>query len=81
MQAVGKSHLSELSVVVSNIDLTARVTVALRENSDPEQRRALEQLFDVQELFFDDVSMTFAFGHHAGLTEAQTSEQRQFQFA
>lgn len=79
--AIGKKHLSELSVVINGNDLTARVTVALRKNSDAEQRRALEKLFEVQELFFDEASMTFAFGHDADLPTAQMSEQRQYSFA
>lgn len=81
VQAIGKKHLSELSVVVNGNDMTARVTVALRKNTDAEQQRALERLFDVQELFFDDASMTFAFGLDADLPAAHLSEQRQFQFA
>ncbi|WP_136024256.1 hypothetical protein [Microbacterium sp. K27] len=81
VQAIGPKHLAELSVVVNGTDLTARVTVALRKNTEAEQRRALEKLFEVQDLFFDDASMTFAFGHDADLPTAQLSEQRQFQFA
>lgn len=79
--AIGTKHLAELSVVVNSNDMTARITVALRKNNDAEQRRALENLFDVQDLFFDDVSMTFAFGIDADLPAARLSEQRQFQFA
>lgn len=81
VSAIGAKHLAELSVVVNGNDLTARVTVALRKNSDAEQRRALEKLFEVQDLFFGDASMTFAFGHDADLPTVQLSEQRQFQFA
>ena len=80
VQAIGREHLAALAVVVNPIDLTARITVGLRENSDYEQQRALEALFEVQELFFEDASMTFGFGVDDGLpTEGST--QRQYQFA
>lgn len=82
VQAIGAKHLTELSVVVSPIDYTARVVVALRENTDKEQRRALEKFFEVQELFFDDVSMTFGFGTDVDLpTAKQAAGARQFSFA
>lgn len=81
VQAVGAKHLTELSVVVSSIDMTARVTMALRENSDKEQRRALERMFEVQELFFEDVSMTIAFGVDGELPTAQAAGSRQFSYA
>jgi len=81
VDAIGPKHLAELSVVVSSIDMSARVTISLRENNEKEQRRALEKLFGVQELFFDDVSMTFGFGEDADLPAAQSTGSRQYSYA
>lgn len=81
VQALGRSHISELSVVLSNIDMTCRVVVALEKNTDKEQRRALNKLFEVQELFFDEVAMSFDFGTENDLPTAHLSSQRQYSFA
>lgn len=81
VQAIGRSHISELTVVLSSIDMTCRVVVALEKNTDKEQRRALNKLFDVQELFFDEVAMSFDFGIEDDLPSAQLSSQRQYSFA
>jgi len=79
--AIGAKHLSELSVVVNPFDCSARVVVALQENTEKEQRRALEKLFDVQDLFFDEVSMSFAFGSDIDLPTAHLAGARQYSFA
>jgi hypothetical protein len=81
VSGIGREHISRLSVVVNSNDMTARVVVKLRENSEAEQTHALESLFDVQELFFDEVSMTFAFGHDESLDEARAGVQRAYQYA
>ena len=81
VQAIGRKHLAELTVVVSPVDMTARVTIALQDNSEKEQRRALERVFEVQELFFDDVSMTFEFGTGDDLTDARLVGSGQFSYA
>lgn len=81
VQSIGTKHLVELSVVLSPVDWTARIAVALADNSEKEQSRALDKLFEVQELFFDDVSMTFAFGADGDLPVAQTLGSRQYSYA
>lgn len=83
VQALGRKHISELSIVVNSNDMSARIVVALRDNTDAEQRRALEKLFEVQELFFDDVSMTFGFGVDLDMpgVDAGLGASRQFSFA
>lgn len=81
VQAFGPKHMTQLSVTVSSVDFAARVTVQLRNNTDKEQRRALEKFFDLQDLFFDDVSMTLAFGTDEDLPSAHNVGSRQYSFA
>lgn len=81
VSAIGSEHLRELSVVLSGTDMTARIVVSLRENTQAEQDYALEELFNVQELFFDEVSMTFGFGTETELANAESTARRQFSFA
>lgn len=81
VQMVGKENLAELAVVLNPADLTARVSLVLKDNNEATQRDALEALFEVQELFFEDASMMFTFGHMRDMEDAEQGAQRQFQYA
>ncbi|MEV7692483.1 hypothetical protein AB0N73_04030 [Microbacterium sp. NPDC089189] len=82
VQAIGRKHLSALSVVVNPIDMTARIAVSLRDSNAKEQARAFEKFFDVQDLFFDDVSMTLVLGVDGNdLPSAVPVGSQQFSFA
>lgn len=81
VQAIGAKHIADLTVVVMPIDWTARIAVSLESNTEKEQRRALEKLFDVQDLFFDDVSMTFVFGEDLDLPAAHQVGAQQYSYA
>ena len=80
VQALGEERLSELSVVLYTNDMTCMVTVCLQENTDAEQQEALELLFDVQGLFFEDVSMSFDFGAVDDARVEVSEMQRQFSY-
>lgn len=80
VQALGEDRLRELSVVLYTHDMTCMVTVCLEENTDAEQQEALESLFDVQGLFFEDVSMSFDFGAVDEASVAVSEMQRQFSY-
>jgi hypothetical protein len=81
VQALGSERLRELTVVLDINDMTCLVSVCLRKNTDSEQQEALELLFDIQNLFFDEVSMSFDFGTPDSSQVATTEMQRQFSFA
>jgi hypothetical protein len=81
VQAVDRDTILELTVILNNIDMSCQINVALRDNSDGEQRRVLESLFDVQALFFEEVSLTFDFVRPGDGSMNVLETQRQYSFA
>lgn len=81
VQAIGRDNLESLTVVTNANDMTARIAVELIDNNAETQAEALEELFSVQDLFFEEVSMTFAFGVDAIPDGVQVTGQRQYSYA
>ena len=70
-----------LSVMAITADLTARVFIELLETTESEQSRAAEKLLDTQDLFAQEVTMTFAFGVDAAMLGPHSAGLRCYSYA
>lgn len=83
VQAVKKEHLASLNVLLDHRTAECNVTVELRDNSGPEQYRAMRALLELEELFRDDATLSFNFVEETEVVEDAPSRvsQRQYSFA
>ncbi|MEO8527691.1 MAG: hypothetical protein ABI435_01290 [Pseudolysinimonas sp.] len=58
---IGKENLLGLEVFLDKEELSAEITVSLRDNTDESQREAIAALFGVEELFYDEAVLSFQF--------------------
>jgi hypothetical protein len=59
LETLGKENISQLSVTVDGTDCD--LAVVLRDNSDQAQEEALRKIFEVEQVYFDDVVMNIDF--------------------
>lgn len=81
VHAVETEHLLALEVLFEPEERACRVSVVLRENSDAEQRRALNALFEVEDLFLDDAAFSFHFVDSIEHDTKKRAAVPQFSFA
>lgn len=61
MDTIGKDHLKALDVLFYSHVATAFVTVVLKDNSDAEQRYAIERIIEAQQMYDDEATIDFVF--------------------
>lgn len=73
---IGKDHVEAVNVFLDVDRSHALLTVALRENSDAEQMRAFDKFIDVEQMFFDDVSMELRLSDRESMEQAHASSKQ-----
>jgi len=61
LDTIGRESVKGLQVMIESIDHQGRVSVALKDNSDAEQKRVLRELFEIEQLYFDEAALSFSF--------------------
>jgi len=82
VDTIGRESLDGLHVLLDTRAGEAWMIVVLRDNSDAEQRRAIEKLFEVEDVFADEVSLSFVFATEIpDEVRALTSSKAVFSYA
>ncbi len=61
VDSIGRDHLLGLHLSLNTRACEAHIIVALKDNTDDEQRRAIEKLIEVEESFAEDATVSFVF--------------------
>ncbi|WP_243063167.1 hypothetical protein [Humibacter sp. RRB41] len=61
LDTLGKETVTGLQVSMDGVDHNGRITVALKDNSDAEQKRVLRELFEIEQMYFDEAALSFDF--------------------
>jgi hypothetical protein len=61
LDVIGRNSVEALQIVMEQIDHVGKVTIALSDNSDEEQKRVLRDLFSIEDVYFDEAALTFTF--------------------
>lgn len=78
---IGRENLVGLQVYLDPVDESAEVTVSLRDNSEEAQREAIIALLDVEELFYDEATISFHFVDDLGAKGDHRVARAQFSYA
>ena len=81
VDALGKENLTGLQVVTDPRELSAFISIALKDQSDVAQRRAIAVMFEVEEMYFDEVALTYVFVDHIHDSIHATSSVPQYSYA
>ncbi|ODA89813.1 hypothetical protein ATY41_03980 [Leifsonia xyli subsp. xyli] len=63
VDAIGRETINGLQVVMEAVDRLGHVSIALKDNSDAEQKRVLRELFDIERMYYDEAALAFQFIH------------------
>lgn len=61
LETIGRDSIKGLQVTMEDVDHQGCVSVALKDNSDAEQKRVLRELLGIEQIYFDEAALTFAF--------------------
>ncbi|NQX15122.1 hypothetical protein [Rathayibacter sp. VKM Ac-2857] len=80
LSSLGKENLRRLSVVVNPVDQTCEVSITLVDDSGESQLEIIRSMLEVEQVFLDDVVMSFSF---VDIDDASVAHglQRQFSYA
>jgi hypothetical protein len=81
VEALGKENLEGLQVIANAREASALVTIALKDQSNDAQRRAIATMFDVEHLYADELTLTYVFVEHIRDTIDATASAAQFSYA
>lgn len=81
VEALGKESLTGLQVLTNPRELSAFITIALEDQSNAEQRRAIAVMFEVEEMYSDEIALTYVFVDHIGETVNATSSIPLYSYA
>ncbi|WP_426624333.1 hypothetical protein ACPPVW_17490 [Leifsonia sp. McL0607] len=81
VEALGKENLSALQVVAHPREFSAFVEIALEDRSDAAQRRAIEVMFEVEQVYWDEIALTYVFVDQIEDTDDVEASQLQYSYA
>ncbi|WP_314148439.1 hypothetical protein [uncultured Leifsonia sp.] len=61
VDALGRESIAGLQVVMEAVDHLGHISIALKDNSDAEQKRVLRELFEIERMYYDDAALAFEF--------------------
>jgi len=60
LSTLGAENLAGLRVTLDPSEMSCHVTVALSDNSDDNQKKAITSLLEVEDIYFDELVMGFS---------------------
>ncbi|HEY4212096.1 MAG TPA: hypothetical protein VGM84_11485 [Steroidobacteraceae bacterium] len=81
VDTLGREKLSGLQVILNPRELSAFVSIALRDRSDEAQRAAISEMFDVERVYADEISLSYVFVDEIEKTADAHSSVPQYSFA
>lgn len=81
LSALGRDNLRGLRVTLDHHEMSCHVTIALENNSDANQKHAIQQMFDVEQIYFDELVMSFSLVESLDDVEAPRESVPQYSFA
>lgn len=58
---IGLDHVQAASIFADEIDGTAHIEIQLRDNSWPEQSRAIDKMLELRTMFLDELAIDYIF--------------------
>lgn len=78
IEAIGREAFSGIQVTVDRRNMSAQISILLADDSDDEQLRVIRQLFDVEQIFVDEVVISYSFVSAIAEPVEQRETIRQF---
>jgi hypothetical protein len=81
VDALGKENLAGLEVVANPRESSALVSIALKDQSNDAQRRAIVIMLEVEQLYWDEIALTYVFVDRIRGTADTISAVPQYSYA
>lgn len=81
LSTLGAANLAGLRVTLDPNEMSAHITVALRDNSDSNQKSVIADLLEVEQLYFDELVMGFSLVNSLADEETPRASVPQYSFA
>lgn len=81
LSTLGSENLAGLRVTLDPHEMSAHITVALRDNSDGNQRAAVDRILEVEDVYFDELVIGFSLVRALEDEDAPRASVPQYSFA
>lgn len=61
VDTLGRDTINGLQIVMEAVDHLGHVSIALKSNTDAEQKRVLRELFEIERMYYDEAALAFEF--------------------
>ncbi len=78
---IGRDNLDALQVTVDRRNRSAQVSIELKKPSDAEQLRVLDVMFELEQMYFEEVVLSYSFVEAIDATADDRETVRQFSYA
>jgi hypothetical protein len=81
VDTLGRENLRGLQVTMDRRNLVGHIAIALQDNTDMQQKSAIKDLLEIEQMYFDEAVLSFSFVEEIDADSVATSSVPQYSLA